>query len=103
MQVASPFVCTSPLAVIAVTAVLEIRTVSNCAEFKSFQLSMDIAAPESTINCLSSGFVEDRTGIHQNSLSEKKVAFSVSLSFKILLANLQTSSQAHRSCYSVSS
>ena len=53
MQVASPFVCTSPLAVKAVTAVLEIRTVSNCAEFKSFQLSMDIAAPESTINCLS--------------------------------------------------
>ena len=51
--VASSFVCISPLAVTTVTAVLEIRSVSNSAELKSFLLSMHIAAPESTIDSFS--------------------------------------------------
>ena len=62
---ACSFVCTSPLAVITVVGLLDVVTVSNSAEFKSFLLIMCIDAPESTTNSLSSGLRVDGAGRHQ--------------------------------------
>ena len=99
----SSFVYTSPLAVTTVVGFLVTLTVSNSAEFGSFMLSMCIDAPEHTTNSFSSGFITDGAGRHHSLLGEKKVALSVSLNFKILLANLSAPPRAHRSCLSVSS
>ena len=82
---------------------METRTVSNSAECKPLLLSMCIDAPESTAHSLSSRFVKDGSGIHQTSVGEKKLALSLCLSFRILLANLAASPRAHRSYMSVSS
>ena len=95
--VAASFVCTSPLAVTTVVGLLETIAVSNSAEFRSFLRSMHIDAVESTTIFLSSGFMTDSAGRHQTSEGEKKIALSVSFSFKIFLASLHTSPWAHRS------
>ena len=69
---ASSFLCTSPLAVVTVDGFLDTqRTVSSSAKFRSFLPSMCTEAPESTTNCLSSGFLEDGAGRHQVSEGEK--------------------------------
>ena len=54
---------------------------------------MCIDAPESTKNYLSSGFIADDAGRHQTSAGEsaEKVAWSSSLSFRVLLASLSAS------------
>ena len=80
---ASSCVCTSPLAVITVVGLLDVVTVSNSAEFKSFLLVMCIDAPESTTNSLSSGLIFGDAGRHRSSASEKKVDLSFSFSFTI--------------------
>ena len=49
---ASPLVCTLPLAVITVVGLLDILMVSNSAELRSFLLTISILAPESTTNSL---------------------------------------------------
>ena len=87
--VASSFVCTSPLAVITVVGLLDVGTVSNSAEFKTFLLIMCIDAPEA--------------GRHQFSESERNVVLCFSFNFRIFLASLRAASRAHRSCHSVSS
>ena len=101
--VASSFVCASPLAVTTVVGFLEALTVSNSAEFRSFLLNMCVLAPESTTNCLPSGFMGDGSSKLHSLAGEKKVVLSVSLSFKMFLANLHASPRAHRSCLSISS
>ena len=53
---------------------LDARTVSGSAEFKSFLLSMCIAAPKSTTNTLSSGSNLDGARTHQPSEDAKNVA-----------------------------
>ena len=64
--VASSLVCTSPLAVITVTRVLEkLALYPILMSFKSFWLSMCIDPPESTTNSVPSGFVKDGEGIHR--------------------------------------
>ena len=68
---ASSFVRTSPLAAITVVGLLDVVTVSNLAEFKSFLLIMCIDAQESTTNSLSSGLRVDGEGRHQFSEGEK--------------------------------
>ena len=64
---------------------------------------MCMFAPESTTDSLSSGFIVDGAGGHHSLVGCKKVALSVSLSFKIFLADLHASPRAHRSCLSISS
>ena len=60
---------------------------------------MCMLAPESTRNSLSSGFIADGAGRHYSLVGEKRVTLSVSLSFKIFLANLHASPRTHRSCF----
>ena len=93
--VASSFVCTSPLAVTTVVGFLGTVTVSKSAEFRSFLLNMCMLAPESTTNCLSSGFIVDGAGKLHSVVGEKNVALSVSLSLKMCLANILASPRAH--------
>ena len=62
----------------------ETFTVSNSADFRSFLLNMCIDAPESSL------------------VGEKKVALSVSSSFKMFLASFHASPRAHRSCLAAS-
>ena len=101
--VASSGVCTSPMAVLTVDGLLEVVTVSNSAEFKSFLLIMCIDAPQSTTNSLSSGLGVDGAGRHQFPEGEKNAVLFVSFIFWIFLASLRAASRAHRSCHSVSS
>ena len=68
-----------------------------------FPLSMCIEAPESTTNCLSSGFVEDGAVGHQTSEGEKNVALSFSSSLRIPFAISHATLRAHRSCFKVDS
>ena len=82
--VASSCVCTSPLAVITVVGLLDVVTVSNSAEFKSFLLIMCIDAPESTTNSLSSGLRGDGAGRHLFSEGEKNAVFVSPLIFGFL-------------------
>ena len=56
--VASSLVCTSPLDVITVVGLLDVLTVSNSAESRSFLLTMCMFTPESTTN----GSVVDAAG-----------------------------------------
>ena len=100
---ASSSVCTSPLAVITVIGLLDVVTVSNSAEVKSFLLTMCIDAPESTTNSLSYGLIVDVEGRHQFSEGEKNVVSCFSLNFRIRLAIFHAASRAYRSCLSVSS
>ena len=86
-----------------VVGLLDVVTVSNSAEFKSFLLIMCIDAPESTTNSLSSGLIVDGEGRHQFSEGEKNVVLYFSFSFRIFLASFHAASRAHRSCHSVSS
>ena len=95
--VASSCVCTSPLAVITVVGLLDVVTVSNSAEFKSFLLTVFIDAPESTTNSLSSGLIADGAGRHQVSEGEKNAVLTCSFNFRIFLASLHDASRAHRS------
>ena len=57
----------------------------------------------STTNSLTLVFIKDGAGRHHSLVSEKKVALSFSLSFKIFLASLHASPREHRSCLAVSS
>ena len=52
---------------------------------------MCMLAPEYTTNSLSSGFIVDGSGKLHSLVGEKKAALSVSLTFKIFLANLHAS------------
>ena len=61
----------SPLAVATVVEVLDTRTVSSSAGFRSFLLSMCSVVLESITNTLSSGFVKDGADIHQTTEDEK--------------------------------
>ena len=82
--VASSFVCTSPLAVkTVVVRLLNVVTVSNSAEFKSFLLIMCIDAPGPTTNSLSSGLIVDGDGRHQFSEGEKNAVLCFSSSLRI--------------------
>ena len=72
--VASSCVCTSPLALGTVVGLLDVVTVSNSVEFKSFLLIVCIDAPESTTNSRSSGLRFDGAGRHQFSEGEKNAA-----------------------------
>ena len=63
---------------------------------------MCMLALEST-DSLSSGFIADGRGKLHSLVGEKKVALSVSLSFKMFLASLHASPRAHRSSLSISS
>ena len=101
--VASSCVCTSPLAVVTVVGLLDVVTVSNSAEFKSFLLIMCIGAPESTTKSLSSSLRFDGAGKHQLSQGEKNAALFFSFNFRKHLASFHAASRAHRSCHSVSS
>ena len=84
--VASSFVCTSPVGATTVVGLSETLT-----EFRSFLLNVCVLAPESTTNSLSSGFIVDGAGKLHSLVDEKKAALSVSLTFKIHLANLHAS------------
>ena len=64
---------------------------------------MCMLALEPTTNSLSYGFIADGVGKLHSLVGERKAALSVSLSFKIFLANLHASPRAHRSCLSISS
>ena len=99
---AASCVCTSPLVVINVVGLLDVVTVSNSAEFKSFLLIMCIDALESTTNSLSSGLRFDATK-HLFSEGEKNAALFFSFNLRTLLAILHAASRAHHSCHSVSS
>ena len=74
--VASSCVCTSPLAVMTVVGLLDVVTVPNSAEFKSFLLIMCIDAPESTTNSLSSGLIAGGAGRHLFSEGEENAVLS---------------------------
>ena len=100
---ASSFVCTSPLAVITVIGLLDVVTVSNSAEFKSFLLIMCVDAPESTTNSLSSCLIVDGDSRHQFSEGEKNVVSCFTFDFKIHLVIFHAASRAYRSCLCVSS
>ena len=79
---ASSCVCTSPPAVMTVVGLLNVVTVSNSAEFKSFLLIMCIDAPESRTNSLSSGLRVDGAGRHQFSEGEKNAVLCFSFNFQ---------------------
>ena len=79
--VASSCVCTSPFAVFTVVGLLDVVTVSNSAEFKSFLLIMCIGGPESTTNYLSSGLIVDGADEHQFSEGEKNAVLFFSFKF----------------------
>ena len=66
---------------------LDVVTVSNSAEFKSFLLIMCTDAPESTTNSRSSGLRFDG-GRHLYSKGEKNVALSCSFNFNTLFGQL---------------
>ena len=91
------------MAVMTVVGFLDVVTVSNSAEFKSFLLIMCIDAPESTTNYLSSGLIVDCEGRHQFSEGEKNVVLLFSFNFRIHLDIFHAASRAYRSCLSVSS
>ena len=101
--VASSFVSTSLLVVTTVVKFLEIFTVSNSAEFRSFLLTVCMLAPESTKNSVSCGFVVDAARKTHSSEGESNEVVSVSLNLWIFLASFPASPRAHRSCLSVSS
>ena len=86
-----------------VIAHLEVVTVSNSADFRSFLLIMCIDAPESTTNSLSSSLILDGEKSHNFYVGEKNVAPSFSFSFRIFCASLHAASRAQCSCHSVSS
>ena len=91
---ASSCVCTSPLAVVTVVGLLDVVTVSNSAEFKSFLLIMCIDAPKSTKKSRSSGLRVD-AGKHLFSEGEQNVALFFSFNFHTLLASLHAASRGH--------
>ena len=73
-NVASSFVFTSPFAVVTFVVVLDTRTVSSSAEFKSFLLVVCMKAPESAIKHLFSVLIDDGAGRQHSSEGEKNVA-----------------------------
>ena len=77
------FVCTSPLAVVAVIGLLDVVTVSILAEFTSFSQIMCVDAPESTTNSLSSG-LRVHAGRHLFSEGEKNAVLFFSFNFRTL-------------------
>ena len=62
---------------------LDVVTISNSEEFKSFLLIMCIDALESTTNSLSSGLRVDGAGRHQFSEGEKNAVSCVSFHLRI--------------------
>ena len=95
---ASSFVCTSPLAVKTVVGLLDVVTVPNSAEFKSF---FHCSACASTLrslqrkNSLSSSLISDGARRHQSSIGEKRVDLSFSLSFRIFFGATSTQLCGH--------
>ena len=89
------FYCISSLAGTTVVRFSKTLTVSNSAEFKSFLLNMCMLEMESSAN-LCASVLRMCSKLH-SLVGEKKTALSVSLSFKIFLANLHASPR-HRSC-----
>ena len=83
------------MAVKTVVGLLDVVTVSNLAEFKSFLLIMCIDAPESTTNSLSSGLGFDGAGRHHFSEGEKNVVSCFSFNFRIFFGQPPTPLYGH--------
>ena len=73
---------------------LDTRTVSSSAKFRSSLLRMCIGAPESTTKSRPSGFFEEGAGMSHASVGEWNVALSLVLSLWTFFAKSHASLQA---------